>query len=886
MVASWRLAWVWSALSFAGFVCAQSGARTGFTPTDSVQLLRFDPKLDVVDKLNVPLSLPHPFVSIMAGSSTASSNRSSNSSNNSSSNSSSVSEDIITAPKEKALGTALFIRALDEDQNTICVENHQKPHQQRPAGGMYVQSHSTSRDTQTAKKPPPLCFGSLCERVRSWRVRRAAWKRGRAGTSETPLKDGSSVTAPIGALRVFVRGVAPTRGDGRDGRGENCGHQMNGEHQSTPCGQRGGQIRLTAELHGFTVESGFPTIVPSSGAVVRWGRRYYELQIERGCSFQLGWVRPNYYFGDGVYTGVGDDSGSWGFDGHRRAKWHFERQTPYGDYWKPGDVIGVAVDVDKGHMWYSINGRYLGVAFRDIFVGSDGLLPAVTVEGDDGSLPAARFRFTDPIFKPSDYETVAAVDGAQDAALGVPASDFHRQFATVRVRRSETAQARTALAKKATFELFGSVRQVSAHRIHFLPNGKWAKARTEAPLKPLAANSQRAEGSLAYFEVRFQTRSSQEIERVKRTSSQEHFSVGLSARDGHVPTQAFYTHSKASVNSSTGTTRTGRRARHKRARVAASVGFREHEPGFDGHSFAYYSDGHRYWGFGERDLVDSGSTWHDETVTVGLGVDMDAGHIFLTRNGRYLGVAWDSVPYRKWHAVVSFRGCEAFASFERDNFLFNVSAYLLAQSESRFIFDYVDVDRNGHLSRREYSSLAHLVAPHSESTRRDPLPLSVWRGLLARETVSEAGAEVSFGVFLEGYRRMASGRVVFDRVVRTHEWVMSETAPIFRHFDDNADDAFSAAEFARLRWTIDAVSELRGNGGWLCGDVLTVDWEALCASLGLGSQVATVGIDRIVLACAQGVGRGYGDADAIWKGFSSLRNRVNVPRKPQQITIR
>ena len=59
------------------------------------------------------------------------------------------------------------------------------------------------------------------------------------------------------------------------------------------------------------------------------------------------------------------------------------------------------------------------------------------------------------------------------------------------------------------------------------------------------------------------------------------------------------------------------------------------------------------------------------------------------------------------------------------------------------------------------------------------------------------------------------------------------------------------------------MSELRGNGGWLCGNVLTVDWEALCASLGLGSQVATVGIDRIVLACAQGVGRGYGDADAI-----------------------
>lgn len=47
--------------------------------------------------------------------------------------------------------------------------------------------------------------------------------------------------------------------------------------------------------------------------------------------------------------GCGDDAHSWGYDGFRGLKWHNGRSELYGgkEAWRPGDIIGCAVDLDK-----------------------------------------------------------------------------------------------------------------------------------------------------------------------------------------------------------------------------------------------------------------------------------------------------------------------------------------------------------------------------------------------------------------------------------------------------------------------------------------------------------------------------------------------------------
>lgn len=91
---------------------------------------------------------------------------------------------------------------------------------------------------------------------------------------------------------------------------------------------------------------------------------YYEVQLETAGISQVGWAdlmnfRPNTDTGDGV----GDDTGSFAFDGSRTRKFHDGTDETYGQEWKAGDVIGCLYDASSGEISYSRNGNSMGVAF-------------------------------------------------------------------------------------------------------------------------------------------------------------------------------------------------------------------------------------------------------------------------------------------------------------------------------------------------------------------------------------------------------------------------------------------------------------------------------------------------------------------------------------------
>jgi Ca2+-binding EF-hand superfamily protein len=84
--------------------------------------------------------------------------------------------------------------------------------------------------------------------------------------------------------------------------------------------------------------------------------------------------------------GVGEVSSpgnSWGYDGSSGVKMH-KGSVPYAAHvhWKANDVVGCILDLDAGTIAYSLNGTYLGVAFRSVsFLGDNSIFPAMTLQG-------------------------------------------------------------------------------------------------------------------------------------------------------------------------------------------------------------------------------------------------------------------------------------------------------------------------------------------------------------------------------------------------------------------------------------------------------------------------------------------------------------------------
>jgi len=88
-------------------------------------------------------------------------------------------------------------------------------------------------------------------------------------------------------------------------------------------------------------------------------------------------------------NGVGDDKTSYAFDGFRIAAWN-QGQQVYGEGWRPGDVIGTLLDLERREVTFWRNHKTLGVAFRDIKIGPNmAYFPAISMQSGE----RAQFNF-------------------------------------------------------------------------------------------------------------------------------------------------------------------------------------------------------------------------------------------------------------------------------------------------------------------------------------------------------------------------------------------------------------------------------------------------------------------------------------------------------------
>ncbi|GET54710.1 RING finger and SPRY domain-containing protein 1-like [Rhizophagus irregularis DAOM 181602=DAOM 197198] len=95
------------------------------------------------------------------------------------------------------------------------------------------------------------------------------------------------------------------------------------------------------------------------------GKWFYEVILLTNGIMQIGYATKRCMFGPEDGTGVGDDPFGFAFDGCRNVLWANGVSVPYGgsESWKPGDVVGVYMDVSSGCVRFYLNGKDLGVVY-------------------------------------------------------------------------------------------------------------------------------------------------------------------------------------------------------------------------------------------------------------------------------------------------------------------------------------------------------------------------------------------------------------------------------------------------------------------------------------------------------------------------------------------
>jgi SPRY domain len=145
----------------------------------------------------------------------------------------------------------------------------------------------------------------------------------------------------------------------------------------------------------------------ASHGVTQSGKFAYEFCVGSSGIIQVGWATAQADFDPFLGKGVGDDSESYAFDGHRLKNWHglkFKNNF-YGREWFEGAVVTAMIDLDEASISYMLNGESLGIAFRDIDRNKI-WCPAVSLTSDEWG----RFYFGSPIdmlqYCPADFSPI------------------------------------------------------------------------------------------------------------------------------------------------------------------------------------------------------------------------------------------------------------------------------------------------------------------------------------------------------------------------------------------------------------------------------------------------------------------------------------------------
>jgi hypothetical protein len=168
------------------------------------------------------------------------------------------------------------------------------------------------------------------------------------------------------------------------------------------------------------------------------GKFYAEVLVVNGTS-------ANVLIGVGtssasLLTYIGGDASGWGYYNSSPARrWHNNVGADWGNTYTSGDVIGIAIDTNAGHIWWSKNGTWqaggdpaagTGAAYTNLPSASDLFIHA-SLFPIDGSV-TSQFADTQQTYTPpsgfSSWEISARVSGVITDADGNPAARIVRAY--------------------------------------------------------------------------------------------------------------------------------------------------------------------------------------------------------------------------------------------------------------------------------------------------------------------------------------------------------------------------------------------------------------------------------------------------------------------------
>lgn len=99
---------------------------------------------------------------------------------------------------------------------------------------------------------------------------------------------------------------------------------------------------------------------------------YYEVYITTAGVMQIGWATKDSSFLNHEGQGIGDDEYSMAYDGCRQLIWFKAESRPiHQNCWRPGDTLGLLLNIDEKYLTFSLNGESLP-SYDDLFQYSSG----------------------------------------------------------------------------------------------------------------------------------------------------------------------------------------------------------------------------------------------------------------------------------------------------------------------------------------------------------------------------------------------------------------------------------------------------------------------------------------------------------------------------------